>query len=336
MSGHLTGDIVSHPDAAPQRPSHLDAFCCSGTSPGTAPTLIVDDPGGFEVVGPPGDVPVVVLGGISADRHLVAHPYDPRPGWWPGVVDRGGALDPRLDRLIGVDYTAHSRTDGTPSTADQAERVVAVLDRLGVDRVDIVGASYGGMVALALAASHPQRVRRLVVLCAAHRPHPMATALRSIQRDVARLGAVGGKPEEGLALARALAMTTYRSADEFESRFHHRPDSVDGASGARFPVEAYLQARGRAFVRRFDATRFIRLSESIDLHDVDPERVVSPTTLISVEGDVVTPPWLVDELAWRAPGVVRHVRLASPFGHDAFLKEGELVGEAIGWALAPR
>src|SRR3546814_11766500 len=47
-----------------------------------------------------------------------------------------------------------------------------------------------------------------------------------------------------------------------------------------FPVEDYLAHQGRRFVERFDADRFLALSESIDLHDVEPEQVRTPSTLI--------------------------------------------------------
>lgn len=51
-------------------------------------------------------------------------------------------------------------------THDQAPSASGLLDWLDAPRASLVGAPYAGMVALAL---------RLVVLCAAHRTHPMAT-----------------------------------------------------------------------------------------------------------------------------------------------------------------
>ena len=42
--------------------------------------------------------------------------------------------------------------------------LVGFLDALGLDRVDIVGNSMGGALALALASRHPERVRRLVLM----------------------------------------------------------------------------------------------------------------------------------------------------------------------------
>ena len=320
--------------------SPADAFRTTGTSPGRSARVRValdaDHGGaaevevGYEVHGPPHAPVTLVLGGISADRHLAPTALRPEPGWWPGVVGRGAALDPGAQRLVGVDWIAPD-LGRTVGTHDQARALTAVLDDLGVRRAAVVGASYGGMVGLALAERFPERVRALLVICAAHRTHPLATALRVIQRRTVRLGAEAGSTDAGLALGRALAMTTYRSAVEFDARFDWRPSRAAGAP--RFPVEDYLDARGAAFAARFDPERFRRLSESIDLHAVEPERIAVPTTLVSFDTDALVPPWLADELAERAPGVRRHVTVGSVYGHDAFLKEAAPVSDAIRAAL---
>lgn len=331
--------------AAAHAAPHVEAFRSTGTSPGSRPldaTLHLDRHGrvrvplGFEVQGPAHAPPVVVLGGISANAHLGPTAADPAPGWWPGVAGPGLALDPRRHRLIGLDWLGGPEALWTPSApitpADQARAVVAVLDHLGIARATVVGASYGGMVALSLASAHPERVERAVVLCAAHRAHPMATAVRSVQRGIVRLAEGTPREADAVALARSLAMTTYRSAREFDARFAWEAEDRRAAWPV-FPVEGYLRSRGEAFARRFSAAAFLRLSESIDLHRVDPGAVVVPTTLLSVDSDTLAPPWLVDELERGAPGVVEHVRLSSVFGHDAFLKEADSVAAVLEAAL---
>jgi len=321
--------------------SRLDAYCATGTSPGVAGTLSVSfDPTfgpratadvGYELHGPAWGPPIVVLGGISAGRHLRPTALSPDPGWWPGVVAPGGALDPGRHRLIGIDYVGGpaSRIElGHPiSTQDQATVLAGLLDQLDIGRVTLVGSSYGGMVGLAFAALFPERVTRLAVICAAHRTHPMATALRTIQRRAVRFANGLGHAEAGLSLARAIAMTTYRSAIEFDARFDAVPSVTDGV--ARFPVESYLEARGDEFATRFDPEGFLRLSESIDIHSVDPAEIRTPTTLVSFDTDVLVPGWLAEELATTAPGVTRHVEIRSDYGHDGFLKEATLVSDVI-------
>lgn len=320
--------------------THVEACCCTGTSPGCtghvrAPIdldggspIVVDI--GYELYGADRDPPTVVLGGISADRHLAASACAPAPGWWPGVVGPGAALDPDHRRLLGIDYVtpqASAHAASRITSRDQARALSVVLDALDVDDVVLVGASYGGMVGLAFADLFPSRVIELVVICAAHRTHPMATALRAIQRRVASMTTGSPCLETGLSLARALAMTTYRSAREFDARFDWRVSDDRGAP--RFQVEDYLDARGEDFATRFSTEGFVSLSESIDLHAVDPSSITVPTTLVSVDSDTVVPPWLVEELAQKAPGVLRHVTLESIYGHDAFLKEVGLLADVL-------
>ena len=112
-------------------------------------------------------------------------------------------------------------------------------------------------------------------------------------------------------------------------------DSLDlaglGINGGvvRFPVEDYLEARGRAFASVFDAESFLSLSTSIDLHYVEPGLLETRTSLVSFDTDALVPPWLVEELAQGAPGVCEHVTLSSPFGHDAFLIEIDRLEEMV-------
>lgn len=292
----------------------------------------------YEVVGNADEPAVVVLGGISATRHATAHRGDARPGWWQEQVGPGRAIDTDRFLVICVDYLGHELAPGDDvpriSTGDQARAVAAVLDALGIARVRaFVGASYGGMVALAFAACFPDRLDHLVVLGAAHEPHPMATALRTIQRQILRLGQSAGRTDEGLALARALAMTTYRTADEMAARFASAPEWSDGE--ARFPVESYLAACGWKYVESYTPGRFLALSESIDLHRVDPASIPVSATLVAFEGDAVCPPWQVRALAARLPASTEVHDVASMYGHDAFLKETQAVSAILTHALDP-
>lgn len=269
---------------------------------------------------------VVVLGGISANHHLHPHAADRRAGWWPGVVGVGAALDPARFRLIGVD---HAVVDGAPTdTRDQAEVIRLVLDHLDVDRVTaFVGASYGGMTALAFGELYPGRVERLLVCCAAHESHPMATALRLVQRRIVELGTRTGAVSEALATARALGMATYRTGAEFTARFGGVPDWSSGRP--IFPVARYLDYHGSRFAAGFDADRYLALSESLDLHRVAPERIRLPVTLIASRHDTVVPLAQLRELAARLPRAARLHLLDSLTGHDAFLTEAESVGRIL-------
>jgi homoserine O-acetyltransferase len=183
------------------------------------------------------------------------------------------------------------------------------------------------MVGLAFAAHHPAQLRHLVAISGAHRAHPLSTALRNLQREIVRLAVTTGEPRTGLDLARRLAMTTYRSEREFAERCCAEPVFEDGRY--RFAEEGWLAAAGARFAGRFDPARFLALSESIDLHRVDPSAVRVPTTLVGIPSDRVVPLADLCELqrGCGAPATL-HV-LDSRYGHDAYLKEQAAIGALL-------
>ncbi len=277
---------------------------------------------------------VIVQGGISADRDVTALDGDAAPGWWQALVGRGAAIDLERWRVLAIDWlTPDQLGAGSVSSEDQADALAALLGELGIAQAHaFIGSSYGAMVALAFAARHPRRVERLLLLAGAHRPHPLSTAQRSVQRGIVRLGQASGQADEALALARQLAITTYRGSAEFGRRFAGGPEWRD--ERFHFPVEDYLAHQGRRFVARFDADRFLALSESIDLHDVTPERVPTPATLIGFPSDRLVPLADLCELQRRLHGPATLAVVESPYGHDAFLKEPEQLAPLLREALA--
>ncbi|HET7931675.1 MAG TPA: homoserine O-succinyltransferase [Rhodanobacteraceae bacterium] len=283
--------------------------------------------------GAPGAPTVVVQGGISADRDVCATRERPLPGWWNNLVGRGQAVDLERVRVLAIDWLgADEFGTAAVSSEDQADALAALLDALGIAHVDaFVGASYGAMVGLAFAARHPDRVMKLVALAGAHRPHPLATAQRAVQRGIVRLGLDNDCADAALSLARQLALTTYRGSAEFAHRFAGGAEYRDGRF--RLPVEGWLEYNGHRFVGKFDAGRYLALSESIDLHDVDPKAVRVPTTLIGFASDRLVPLADLCELQQKLGAPASLEVVETPFGHDGFLKEparlAPLLREAI-------
>lgn len=292
----------------------------------------------YELNGPRHAPVVVVLGGISATRHVASSAWDPFPGWWEEVVGPEKSIDTARFRVLSFDWIDGGRgPDGRPrrriTTHDQADALAEVLDIVGTPTVHaIVGASYGGMVALAFAERYPTRVSRLVTIGAAHESTPMSTGLRAMQRRIVELGIDTGQPERAMALARAVAMTTYRTEQEFRLRFPNTPD-VQPNGDVVFPVERYLIANGERFASRVSPERFLALSLSTDLHEVDPAKITVSTTLIVEEGDALVPEAKVRELDERLAAPHQLVFFSTLVGHDAFLAEPEKIGPIIRNAL---
>jgi homoserine O-acetyltransferase len=284
--------------------------------------------------GAPGAPTVIVQGGISADRDVCGSREQPA-GWWQDLVAAGGAIDLNAVRVLSIDYLVPEDLDGAAavSSEDQADALAALVVELGIGRVAaFIGSSYGAMTALAFAARHGEQVGQLVLLAGAHRPHPMATAQRSIQRGIVRLGQQTGEIDAALSLARQLGMTTYRGSEEFSRRFAAGPELREGRF--HFPVEDYLEHAGKHFVGRFSAGRFLALSESIDLHDISPESIRTPTALIGFPSDRLVPLADLCELQRRLAGTATLDIVESPYGHDAFLKETTQLAPLLRDALA--
>lgn len=281
----------------------------------------------WRLVGPANAPVVCALGGISAHRR-VCLTENRRDAWWHEIAGPGLPLDTNRFRVLSFDYLGGSGDTTGPgpgeqfpsvSSYDQAELLVRLLNHLGITSLRaIAGGSYGGMVALAFGERYPDRVSHLLVIGASDRAHPMSTARRCIQRRIVRLANEVGRSADGLELARALAMTTYRSAEEFSARF----DGVATQEGGCmvFPVERYLMARGQDYAARYRPESFLCLSESIDLHRVDATSIFVPTTAVAVREDQLVPLSDMRAMAVRLATSRLH-EISSVFGHDAFLKE---------------
>ena len=289
----------------------------------------------YEIQGPANAPAVLVLGGISANQHVAASPANRSPGWFDHLAGSGRAIDTNRFRVLGINFLVPDDHGAPPlSTTDHATAIRHLLDLLEINRLHAaVGASLGGMIGLQLGTT--PRVDRVIAISAADRPDPRASAWRSIQRDIVRELQSAEQPRRGLELARALAMTSYRTAAELAGRFDGPTTVVDGV--ARAPVQDYLEARGAAFAEEFSAPRFLALSQSLDLHRVDPAELRAPITLLGVRSDSLV---RIDQLRALKQAIARAGRTActlhefdSRFGHVAFLKEGPILAPWVRAAL---
>lgn len=81
--------------------------------------------------------------------------------------------------MVGFGYT--DRPAGIRYDLDTwVGQAVGLLDTLGIARTDLVGNSFGGALALALAIRHPQRVRRLVLMGSVGVPFPITEGLDAV------------------------------------------------------------------------------------------------------------------------------------------------------------
>ena len=100
-------------------------------------------------------------------------------------------------RAIRCDFPGSGRTPLPAGTFCVADDVRDLLDSLDLDRVSLVGSSYGGRIALEVASTWPERVERLALLCAATDapPSPEFEALDEEETALLEAGDVDGAVE---------------------------------------------------------------------------------------------------------------------------------------------
>lgn len=175
-----------------------------------------------------------------------------------GIEGSFGRVLPALAarrRVIAVEQIGHGHTpdaDRPFRYADMAEDTAALLARIGVGPADLLGWSDGGIVALFLAARHPERVRRVVVSGANARLDGMEPAAVRGMRDT---------PPERMARDLAALREAYAAA------------SPDGAG--HWPV---VVAKARAM-----------WLAPVGLEPADLARIAAPTLLVAGDRDLVRP-----------------------------------------------
>ncbi|MFD7325861.1 3-oxoadipate enol-lactonase [Streptomyces sp. NPDC059875] len=187
------------------------------------------------------------------------------------------AVAPELSvthRVVRWDLPGHG---GSPAAligpgatvADLAGLVLALADRLGVERFSYAGVSLGGAVGLHLAAHHPERVERLAVLCSSAHfggSAPWEERAATVRR-------------EGLA---ALAETA-------DARWFTRGFTLPAL------VDDHRKADPDAYAACCDALA------AFDLRDRLPS-ITAPTLLVAGREDPATPPAHLREIADAVPG----------------------------------
>ena len=289
--------------------------------------------------------------------------------WWPRLFSEGGLFQAGGNCVIGINipgscYGSTGPTSIDPLTGrpygpnfplvtvgDIVSLQARLLTKLKIQRLKLViGASIGGMQALEMAVRFPERVERVISIGAAPLG-AMGLGLNHLQRKMIQLNPQ--HPREGLALARALAVCTYKSAELFEHRFGRKPDRSGadpwaslherglGLTGERFDVSGYLDYQGERFVERFDANAYLALTRTMDTFDPtrgysSPEaayrRIQAQVMLVSISSDWLFPTADIVALAERMveAGVrCQHRELISSHGHDAFLAEPDELARLI-------
>lgn len=256
--------------------------------------------------------------------------------WWPGIAGDGALFDRKHWCIIGINVVGscygschgearaqRASNHGRISVRDMVEAQQRVFDKLEIPRIAVViGGSLGGMQALQWALDAPQRVGHAVVIGASDHHTAMGIALNAVQRE-----AIALDPVRGVALARKIAMLTYKSDDLLRER-HDRKRDRKGRD--YFDVEGYLDHQGEKFVDRMDGATYTLLTHAMDSFDVRDRAAPNGVelTFVGISSDWLFRPQEIRAAAKRLNA--RYLELESNHGHDAFLAEGTRFHDLLG------
>jgi len=207
------------------------------------------------------------IGGLRIATQVIGEgqPVVALHGWavtmqnWRPVAERLAPLGYQVHLL---DLPGFGQSDGPPQVWDveaYSRFVVAYLDDTHLDRVVVLGHSFGGRIALVLAAQHPERVSKMVLADSAGLRTPLSA--RQQARNVMARAARNGLDLVGLKTLRARLQDRYNQL---------------------YASEDYLNAGPLR-------ETFLRVIEQ-DLSDF-ATRIQAPTVLIWGSQDKDTPLW---------------------------------------------
>jgi 3-oxoadipate enol-lactonase len=207
-------------------------------------------------------------------------------------------------RMIRFDHRGHGGSPvprGPYAIDDLGRDVLALIDRLEIERASYCGLSIGGMVGMWLAANVPERIDRLVLICtSAHLPPASGYAERA-------------------AIVRA-AGTPDVVADTVLERWF-TPDYAE--------QHLDLVAHHRAMIAATPAEGYASCCEAIAALDLRPElpRIAAPTLVIAGADDSATPPVHAHIIADAIPAA--RLRVLDGAAHLASVQQADAVTRLI-------
>lgn len=260
--------------------------------------------------------------------------------------------DPATGRPYGIRFPVV-----TPRDMVRVQR--ELMRKLNIPKLlAVIGGSLGGMQVMEWIVTYPDMMTGAIPVATCGRFHPQGIAFNEVQRraiinDPNWNGGDyydGLRPEAGLALARMLGMITYRSDESMHRQFSRRVRGTDEdilrGFDTRFEAESYLYHQGDALVRRFDANSYLYLSRAMDLHDVSRghssywealDRIQAKLLVIGIRSDLLFPTYQQKEIVDICEELgkdVSYYEMDSPWGHDAFLVDHQMIDGVIRGFLA--
>lgn len=279
--------------------------------------------------------------------------------WWPNTVEEGRFLDPNkyfivCANFLGSHYGTTSPLSINPTTGEKwyydfpritvrdmvtCHRLLA--KHLGIDRVKLlIGSSIGGFQCMEWAVTEPDFMENLALIATTTNTEPWAAAFNESQRMAIRADGTWGQLRDdagldGMAVARSIALISYRGAPAYNATQQDRDNPTDAAFERR--AHTYQQHQGEKLRRRFNAFSYYRMTEAVDSHNIGRgrgsvadalRRIKARTLVVAISSDILFPVEAHIPMRQYIPDVEYHL-IESSFGHDGFLVEHEKLNNII-------
>lgn len=258
---------------------------------------------GYQVLGE-GPVDLLWVGGLWSNIEVLWE----EPAWAAFMRRLAGFARLMLFDRRGCGVSDRGGLMVTPTLEERVEDAIAVLDAAGSERADLFGFSEGGVVAAMLAATHPDRVRRVILY------GTMARLVRDAEHPWG-----WGTQEEITAFAEAVGRGWgLRSAARARVALW-APSMVGDEQFADWLARWCRQALSRR-----DVVPFLKATEAVDLAEVFPA-VRAPTLVMHRSDDVLVPVAHGRRIAQQVP----EARLVELPGSDHHPFVGDAEGVAV-------
>lgn len=276
--------------------------------------------------------------------------------WWGGLVGTGNLIDPEDKFIICVNALGScygslgprseqedqaALLDEFPNitTRDQAIFFDLVRKTLGIPKINLlIGASLGGQQALEWSIICPDLIERLVLIATNAKHSAYGIAFNESQRLAIELDPSYGRGRKeggrhGLAVARSIAMLSYRSYSGYENTQSEKVNPVLQVAKA----SSYQRYQGYKLAKRFCPYSYVTLGKAMDSHDISRNRtsidqvlaeIKTRTLVIGISTDVLFPTNEQKLLSTLIPNA-DYGEIDSEFGHDGFLVEGKQLSRLI-------
>ena len=279
--------------------------------------------------------------------------------WWPNTVEEGRFLDPNkyfivCANFLGSHYGTTSPLSINPTTGEKwyydfpritvrdmvtCHRLLA--KHLGIDRVKLlIGSSIGGFQCMEWAVTEPDFMENLALIATTTNTEPWAAAFNESQRMAIRADGTWGQLRDdagldGMAVARSIALISYRGAPAYNATQQDRGNPTDAAFERR--AHTYQQHQGEKLRRRFNAFSYYRMTEAVDSHNIGRGRgsvanalrqIKARTLVVAISSDILFPVEAHIPMRQYISDVEYHL-IESSFGHDGFLVEHEKLNNII-------